>query len=93
MSDIVKAREILESIIKDQCSDEDTVYRIRKALRLMYRAPCIRRAPGRRKAISRNLRREIRRLAARTEMTMQEIANQVGLGSSGRISEVLHHKR
>jgi hypothetical protein len=94
VSDIVKARYLIEQVLQtDGTLSRTTRLRLRTAHMLMFRAKTIRRAPPQRRAIDRKMRRTIRRLVATTDMSMHDIANAVGLRSSGRISEVLHHKR
>ena len=93
MSKILRARAILQDILEDTSCPPDIRKQVRRALGLMYRVPYVRRAPAKRKIIDRGLRRRVRHLVGTTDMTMHEIANVVGLRSSGRVSEVMHHKR
>jgi hypothetical protein len=66
---------------------------INVALKHMKRVKYVRRAPGKRKTIDRKLRQQVRDLVRHTSMTQHQIATRLGLGSSGRVSEVMHGKR
>jgi hypothetical protein len=52
----------------------------------------VRRAPAHPTKITAEMRREIRRLANTTEMTLHEISEVVGVRNIGRVSEVLNGK-
>lgn len=94
MSNIPRARTILERVLLDPSLSTATRRRISLALSLMTRVKYCRRAPAKRKVIDRKLRRQVRKLVTtRPELTMHEIANAVGLRSGGRVSEVMHGKR
>jgi hypothetical protein len=94
MSNIPRARELIQQVIDHPLTHMSARGTLRYVLRLMYREEYARRAPAKRQVIDKNLRRRIKRMS-RTypTMTEHEIANAVGLRSSGRISEVLHGKR
>lgn len=93
MSDIIKARENIEDVLEHGKIDARSRRTLRRALALMYREPAIRRATARRVVIDLIKRREVRRLAATTDMTAHQIADAVGLRNSGRVSDVLHGRR
>ena len=92
MSDIPRAREIIEAILKIVELNPIVRRELHKALALMTREKHIRRARGTRCKIDVSMRRKIRNLSL-TDMTMHEIADQVGLHNIGRVSEVLNRKR
>jgi hypothetical protein len=65
---------------------------LEQALLLMKRDRPIRRAPAVRTRIDRDMRHQMFRLNA-SDLTIHEIANEVGVRNSGRVSEVLNGKR
>lgn len=92
-SNIVRARQYLILAVKTK-SRKDMVSLIQRALRRMYRAKRVRRAPAVKQVIDWRTRREVRYLARHyPKMTIHQIANRVGLRSGGRVSEILHNKR
>jgi hypothetical protein len=93
VSDIPQAREVLLRAREIPGLPDQADALIAKAIRLMWREPQLRRAPGKRMKIDASLRRRIKELAATTSMTEHQIANVTGVRNSGRISEVLHNKR
>lgn len=93
MSNVPLARTIIEEVLLTDTISAVGRRQLRRALRLMRRVPYCRRAPSKRKVIDKYLRRRVKMLMDNTDMTMHEIANKVGLRSSGRISEVAHGKR
>lgn len=93
MSNIPRARKLIGFVLDNKSLNPMDRKRLKLALRLMHRVKYCRRAPAKRQVIDRNIRRKVRRLADTTDMTMHEIANVVGLRSSGRISDVMHGKR
>lgn len=93
MSNVPLARTIIEEVLLTDTISALGRRQLRRALRLMKRVPYCRRAPAQRKVIDKHLRRRVRLLIDNTDLTMHEIANKVGLRSSGRISEVAHRKR
>jgi hypothetical protein len=62
------------------------------ALRLMTRREAVRRAPAKAQRITSAQKRQVLALNP-TELTIHEIANQVGLPNSGRVSEILNGLR
>ena len=58
----------------------------------MRRDRPVRRAPATRRPITRVIRQQIHVLSG-TDLTEHEIANEVGIRNSGRVSEVLNGKR
>ena len=93
MSDIPRARQLIEHVLDTENPSPEIRHYLKRVLRLMHRVPFCRRAPVKRKKIDRNLRRRVHHLATTTDMTMHEIANKVGLRSSGRVSDIMHEKR
>lgn len=93
MSNIPRARELIEHVLDTEKPSPEIRHYLRRALRLMRRVPFCRRASAKPMVIDRNLRQRVRQLAETTDMTMHEIANKVGLRSSGRVSDVMHGKR
>jgi hypothetical protein len=93
MSDIPKAREMIADII--QYTDNYYIKRkLGRALQLMHRVTEIRRASEVAQTITPDIRRKVRQLAnSNPDMTMYEIAGEVGLRNQGRISDILHGKR
>jgi hypothetical protein len=65
---------------------------LEQALLLMKRDRPVRRAPATRRPITHIIRRQIHVLSG-TDLTEHEIANEVGIRNSGRVSEVLNGKR
>lgn len=92
MSDIPQARLILEQVLEDDEIDLRARRRIHRALALLHREKCVRRAPPRYIRITERARETVRRLA-HTKMTCNEIAAAAGLRNGGRVSEILHGKR
>jgi hypothetical protein len=94
MSDIIKARTIIESLmLLGLVKDRAVKRQLKRALKLMRREPPIRHTKkSKRVPITPKLRSKIRHLAA-TDMSIHDIANAVGLHNSGRISELLNGKR
>lgn len=93
MSDIPQARTLIEEVLLTDLTPEQR-RKLRKALALMKREEYVRRASAKPRRIDKFMRSRIRVLADKNpDMTMHEIANEVGLRSSGRISEVMHGKR
>jgi len=93
-SNIPAARENLEKIIAELTAEQhnDVANRLREGvLALMKRKVALRRAPHRRVAITYIQKRQIKELAATTDMALAEIAVAVGLEAKdlGRVSEVL----
>lgn len=93
MSDIPKARRILQELMESPRVGPHTKRQIGHALALMVRVKYCRRASAKRQVIDRKLRKRVRTLVQSTDKTMHEIADIVGLRSSGRISEVMHGQR
>lgn len=93
MSDVPLARLLLHKALAAKSLDEAQRL-IARAIPLMHREEYVRRAPAKRKVIDQELRRRVKRLAhTNPNMTMHQIADAVGLRSSGRVSEVMHGKR
>jgi hypothetical protein len=92
MSNIPKARAIIEGILKTADLDPVVRRQLHAAHMLMTREPAVRRARGAKTKIDRKTRRRVEVLAA-TDMTMHEIAHATGLRNAGRVSEVLNGKR
>lgn len=92
MSDIPRARELIEEALDLGTMDPEARQLIGEALELMYRERPVRRAPAKPVRLTYDVRREIHRLA-RTKLTMNEIARMTGVRNQGRISEVLNGKR
>jgi hypothetical protein len=93
MSNVPKARDVLHEILADKRVGPRTKRRIHRALALLYREKPDRRAPAKRQVIDKKLRLRVKVLRRTTDMTQHEIANRVGLRSSGRISDIVHGKR
>jgi len=94
MSNVPLARTLLKELVAEYQFDPIAKRRFSRILRLMTRVPYKRRAASKRQVIDKPLRRRIKRLAHyNPDMTEHEIANAVGLRSSGRISEVIHNLR
>lgn len=96
MSDIPLARKLFkELLLKYGTGDISTPVRrqIALILPLLDREKYVRRAPAQRKTINKNLRARIKRLVHNTDLTYHQIANKVGVRSSGRVSDVMHGKR
>lgn len=95
MSDIPRARKLLQQVLtRERALDKVSVQLIKRALTLMQREKYVRRpVSSKRQRIDSDLRRQIRYLAVHTRLSQHQIANRLGLGSSGRVSEVLHGKR
>jgi hypothetical protein len=91
---IPRARSILKDMVLSYKLQPEVRRLINRAIKLMYRAPYKRRAKSKRQRIDKHMRKRIRLMSyTYPDMTEHEIANEVGLRSSGRISEVLHGKR
>jgi hypothetical protein len=94
MSNIPLARAHLRNLLAaSKTLSRSDRYSIAFALGYMTRVKYVRRAPGKRKPIDRKLRQQVRDLVRHTSMTQHQIATRLGLGSSGRVSEVMHGKR
>ena len=93
MSNIPKARRLLEAFIMTVRLTPKEKRHLRYIVKLTRRRRYVRVATRRREKIDPAMKRRIRMLVANTDMTMHEIANKVGLRSSGRVSEVVHGKR
>jgi len=91
MSDIPLARRVLKDAIRD---GEDLELAIRRALKYMTRVPYARKAPAKRKVITKSIRAGVKRMCKeRKDLTVQEIATHYGLRNGGRVSEILHGTR
>lgn len=96
MSNIPLARSRLADILVRFGSDDITPKarrEIKKIIPLLHREKFIRRAKAHRTRITKAMRNEVHRLARTTNLTYHQIATRVGLGNTGRVSEVLHGKR
>ena len=93
MSNVPKARALLHEILSEKRVGPRTKRKIHRALALLYREKADRKAPSKRQVIDWELRARVKRLRRTTDMTQHEIANHVGIRSSGRISEIMHGKR
>jgi hypothetical protein len=82
MSDIVTARELVKGAI----------VLLQQAHGLMQREKAVKRAPAKRVRITAELRQKVKKLAAAGK-SHHEIAQAVGLGNGGRVSEILTGKR
>lgn len=92
MSDIPKARALLNEI--ETMTDLVTIRRqVRRAIGLMIREPACRRAPEKRVVLDHKIKARIRWLARHTDLTEHQIAEEVGVRNTGRVSEVLNGKR
>ena len=92
MSDIPKARALLNEI--ESMTDLLAIRRqVRRAIGLMTREPACRRAPEKRVVLDYKIKARIRWLARHTDMTIHQIAEEVGVRNNGRVSEVLNGKR
>ena len=91
MSDIVRARELIQCVLDKGTVGRYSRSQLKEALELMHREPCIQNVKREPQRINWRMRRTIRRLKGK--YTIHEIANIVGLRNSGRVSEVLHGKR
>lgn len=93
MSDVPRARIILEQLMAAPDVPPSAKRQIGRALALMVRVKSCRKAPGKRQVIDREMRQRVRALVRTTDLTMHEIANRVGLRRGGSISEIMHGKR
>ena len=93
MSEIIKARDIIGTILREGVMDYTSRRRLHRALALMYRETPVRRAKARRVVIDARKRRAVHRLAENTDMTEHDIAQAVGLRNGGRVSDVLNGRR
>lgn len=93
MSSIPMARDIIEVVLDrgEICDTSRTA--LKMALSFMKRDAPVRRAPGRRVKITEPMRRRVRHLAARTDLTMVQIAREVGLPNQGRVTDILKGMR
>jgi hypothetical protein len=91
---VPRARDMLWEVIQQKHGYvPPAVCRVLKmALILMFREKAVRRVSGTPHKITMGERILIKRLA-RTDLTMVEIANRVGIKNQGRISEVLTGQR
>jgi len=92
MSDIPRARGILEGLLRNYQLPQPVQLAIAKALSLMQRDPPISRARGKAVAITPALKARVRALSAQG-LSQAEIARRVGLPNAGRVSEILNGKR
>jgi hypothetical protein len=92
MSDIPRARAILESVLRNYQLPQAAQLSIAKALSLMQRDPPIRRARAKTVKITPAIRARVRKLAGEG-YSQAEIARAVGLPNAGRVSEILNGKR
>lgn len=92
MSNIPKARELIEAIV-EYVKDEQIRYTLYRALKLMKREPYIRRARPVRQVITAKMRRGIHKLNPDLNLTQVDIARRVGLRNQARVSEILNEKR
>jgi hypothetical protein len=93
-SDIPGARIVLEQLHKDLMRRHllDEAQQERIALAKMVRATPVRRTPVRNIRVTRKQRAMVLSLARTTDLSQQEIAEQVGL-NHGRVSEILNDLR
>lgn len=90
MSDIIAAREELLALAA-YSPDGDEIRRIVE--QHMWRRPPARRAPARRKKISKDLKKEIEQfLSTHPDVDLQRIAERFNV-NAGRVSEILHGLR
>jgi hypothetical protein len=92
MSDIPRARELLEAVLRNYQLPAGSEVTISKALKLMTREPAIRRARGVETKITPAIRKRVKELNA-GGVPQADIAHQVGLRNAGRVSEILNGKR
>jgi len=92
MSEIKKAREIIELVIA-QVDDVYIKRQLHNALALMHRVAPIRKARGVGQVISEGTRQRVKRLAKDNRLTMQQITNKMGLRNMRIVSHILHGKR
>jgi len=96
MSDMARARVLMarsrSKMLEAMALIDEAHDLSRKAEALTVRASPVRRAPMEMEFISSDMREAVIDLAE-TEMTMHQIAEQVGLRNGGRVSEILRGKR
>ena len=93
MSSVPTARSIISTILLFYPDlPKDVKDLLQQALALMTREKQIRRAPAVRIRINRDMRRKMHVLNA-SDLTVHEIADQVGVRNGGRVSEVLNGLR
>lgn len=92
MSDIKRARDIIEDVLAQSILSGWAANQLQSALKLMVRRPPVKRVRAVQPRIDRTVRAEVRRLAA-MGLSNHEIANQTGLRNQGRVSEILTGKR
>jgi hypothetical protein len=91
-SNVPLARVCIQFVLRE-CDIDDTARRYcNKALSLMTRASAVRRAPATVHRITAAEKRAVMALK-HSDLTMHEIANQVGLANGGRVSEIMGRKR
>ena len=93
MSNIPRARAILERLLASHELGPRAEREVQKAVALMTREKACRRAPEQPQKIDSEMRQRVKVLARTTNLTMTEIARRVGLRNSGRVSEIMHGKR
>ena len=91
-SNIPLARSYLTYVLSNCDIDADARRYCKAALALMTRRAAVRRAPNQNVRITREHRRRVRALK-NTDLTMHEIAIEVGLPNGGRVSEIMGGKR
>jgi hypothetical protein len=91
MSQIILARRYIESVLTMCDIDRSARVRLGKALKLMYREPPVQYVTKKPQRITAAMCRQVH--AMKGQYTIHEIANLTGIHNSGRVSEILNHKR
>ena len=92
MSDIPRARDLIQTVLSNYPLPGGAAASLRKAVTLMVRRAPTKRAAAVRPRITGAVRAEVRRLAS-LGMSHHEIAQQLDLRNGGRVSEILNGDR
>jgi plasmid maintenance system antidote protein VapI len=92
MSDIPKARGLLEEVLDSSYLEGPEAEKIAEALSLMTRKSASRVAPSKNRGVTPEQWDKVVRLSSVTSKSQHEIAAAVGL-NPGRVSEILNGKR
>jgi hypothetical protein len=91
-SNVPQARAFIRYVIEYCHIDHKARCYCVAALALMTRQSAVRRAPAKHIRITGEQKRRVRAMK-HTPLTYHEIANEIGIANSGRVSEIMRHKR
>ncbi len=87
-SNVPLARACILFALAECVMDREARAYCNKALRLMHRRKAVRRSPAKGRRITADQKRRVKAMV-HSELSQHEIANEVGITNSGRISEIM----